>query len=157
MTLTRYKRMRDLDPFTGLLDWPDFFTDTMARFPKFFGREDGRDLVTAIHPAVDVYEDDGYVFVRMDLPGLTKDEIDITFDGHILSVTGRREEETAKDGGCYWSRERFAGDFHRYVHIPGDVVSDKLKARYENGVLEVSLPKAEKVKRKKVAIESGKK
>jgi HSP20 family protein len=149
--------MRDLDPFTGLMDWPDFFTDTMTRLPRLYRWETEGNGGAAIHPAVDMYEDDGYIFVRMDLPGMTKDEIDISFDGHILSVTGRREEDKAKDGGCYWSRERFAGDFHRYVHIPGDVVSDKLKATYENGVLDVSLPKAEKVKRAKIAIESGKK
>ena len=157
MAITRYRRMMDLDPFSGLLDWPDFFTDAMTRFPRLSGWRLGGNGGAAIHPAVDMYEDDEYIFVRMDLPRMTRDEIDISFDGHILSVTGRREEDKAKDGGCYWSRERFTGDFHRYVHIPADVVSDKLKATYDNGVLEVSVPKAEKVKRSKIAIESGKK
>jgi len=156
MAITRYRRMRDLDPLTGLLDWPDLFTDTMVGFPRFRGWDRGGDLGTSVHPSVDVYEDDGNVFVRMDLPGMNKDDIDISFDGHVLSVTGRREEAMDKDGGCYWSRERFSGEFHRYVHVPADVVADKLKATYESGVLEVSFPKAEKVKRTKIAIESGK-
>jgi HSP20 family protein len=93
----------------------------------------------------------------MDLPGVSKDEIDISFDGHILSVTGRREGEKSEGDTCYWSRERFAGEFHRYVHIPAEVISDGLKAKYDNGILEVALPKPEAAKRKKIAIESGKK
>ena len=57
---------------------------------------------------------------------------------------------------CYWYRERYFGEFHRYVHIPAEVSSDDLKARYEDGVLTVTLHKEEKAKRKKIAIEAGK-
>lgn len=150
MTITRYRRPRE--PFSGMFEYPDIFSDRIWDVPSYYGR----DVSTAWHPSADVYEDDNLVIVKMDLPGMTKDEIDISFDGHVLAVTGRRDGDDV-DGSCHWSRERFHGDFHRYVHIPTDVGSENLKATYENGVLEVALEKAEKVKTKKIAIESGEK
>lgn len=154
MAITRYRGLRGLAPFTGMFDWPDMYSDTFLDFPSLFER--GVGLPTAWHPSVDMYEDNGKIFVRMDLPGLSKEDIDISFDGHVLSVTGQREEGKLNEGSCYWSRERFSGDFHRYVHIPAEVLSEKLKAKFKDGVLEIELPKAEKAKRKKIAIESGK-
>lgn len=157
MAITRYRGLRGLEPFASMFDWPDLYSDTLLDFPRLFGRNRGVELPMVWHPSVDMYESDGSVLVRMDLPGLSKDDIDISFDGHVLSVTGQREEEEEKtdEGSCYWSRERFTGDFHRYVHIPTEVLSEKLKAKFKDGVLEIELPKAEKAKRKKIAIEFG--
>ena len=157
MAITRYRRLRDMDPFTRFFDAPDVFTDRLMDWPRLFGRDRVFDLPMAWHPSTDVYEEDDKVYVKMDLPGLTKDEIDVSFDGHILSVTGHRKTEKEKDDGCYWSRERYTGEFHRYVHIPVEVGSKDLKAKYEDGVLLVTLEKAEKMKKTKIAIESGKK
>ena len=156
MAITRYNRsrgLRTLDPFEAILDFPELYGGRILDyFPNFFGRDMS---VTAWHPSVDMYEDENNIYVKMDLPGITKDDINMSFDGHILSVTGRREAEDIEDeGGSYWSRERYIGEFHRYVHIPGDVDSDNLKAKFKDGVLEVTLPKTEKAKAKKIAIES---
>ncbi len=155
MTLTKYRRRADWEPFRSFYDYPEVRAERMTDFPSFFGREQGAGLPTAWHPSADVYEDDGDVFVQIDLPGMKKDDIDISFDGHVLSITGRREEKDFKESERYWSRERYFGEFHRYVHVPAEVTSDDLKARYEDGVLVVALHKAEKAKRKKIAIESG--
>jgi HSP20 family protein len=156
MTLTRYRRMTDRDPFRSFYDVPDVFGERRFDFPTLFGHDRGVTVPTAWHPTSDVFEDDGNVYVKMDLPGLNKDEIDIGFDGHILSITGRRDEGDLKENECYWSRERYYGEFHRYVHIPAEVSSDDLKAKYDDGVLTVTLHKEEKAKRKKIAIEAGK-
>jgi len=155
MTLTKYRRHTDWDPLRTFYGAGDVFTDRMMDIPSLLDRERDMGFVSAWHPKVDVFEDDGYVFVKMDLPGMSKDEIDISFDGHVLSITGRREEEELKEKECYWSRERFIGEFHRYVHIPAEVSSDDLNAKYDDGVLKVRLQKTEGAKRKKVAIESG--
>lgn len=157
MAITGYNRsrgLRMLDPFEALFDFQELSGGRMLDyFPSLLGRDMS---VTAWHPSVDIYEDENNVYVKMDLPGITKDDINISFDGHILSVTGRREAEDIEDeGGSYWFRERFTGEFHRYVHIPGDVDSEQLKARFKDGVLEVTLPKSEKAKAKKIPIESG--
>ena len=156
MTLTRYSRGTDWEPLRSLYEFPDVFTDRMLDFPRFLGRDREGAMPTVWHPSSDVFEDDGNVYVKMDLPGLKKDEIDISFDGHILSITGRRMEEDLKESECYWSRERYHGEFHRYVHIPAEVSSEDLKAKYDEGVLTVTLHKEEKAKRKKIAIEAGK-
>lgn len=156
MTLTRYRRVTDWEPFRSFYDVPDVFTKRMLDFPTFFGRDREVAVPMTWHPSSDVFEDDGNVYVKMDLPGLKKEEIDISFDGHILSITGRREEEDLKESECYWSRERYFGEFHRYVHIPAEVSSDDLKAKYDEGVLTVALHKEEKAKKKKITIEAGK-
>jgi HSP20 family protein len=156
MTLTRYKRRTDWDPFESFYDFPDVFSERMLDFPRFSGHNHPVAMPTTWHPSADVFEDGGNVYVKMDLPGMSKDDIDISFDGHILSITGRREETELKDTECYWSRERYYGEFHRYVHVPAEVSSEDLKAKYEDGVLMVTLHKEEKAKRKKIAIEAGK-
>jgi HSP20 family protein len=156
MAITRYNRrrgLRTLDPLSYFFDFPELYSGRMLNLiPGFF---DDSVTTLAYHPAIDMYEDDESVRVKLDLPGMSKDEINISFDGHILSITGRREEKDEKKSGSYWSRERFTGEFHRYVHIPSDVDSEKLKANFKDGVLEVILPKVEEAKVKKIAIESG--
>ncbi len=156
MTLTKYRRRTDWDPYGRFYDLPDVFTDRMLDYPSVFGRERGVAIPTAWHPSADLYVDDDSVHVKMDLPGMKRDEIDISFDGHILSIMGNREEKDLKENECYWSRERHSGEFHRYVHIPTEVSPDDLKAKYEDGVLMVTLHKMERAMRKKVAIETGK-
>lgn len=153
MTLTRYRRSTDWEPMRAFYDLPEVFGEGMLDFPP---SERGVGLPRAWHPSADVFEDNGNVYVTMDLPGLSRDEIDISFDGHILSVTGRRKEEELKKTESYWSRERFAGEFHRFVHVPAEVSSEDLKAKYDGGVLRITLHKTEKAKRKKIAIEAGK-
>ena len=125
----------------------------MLNLPELFG--DGGATPLAWHPPVDMREDNDQVFVKMDLPGLTAEDIDISFDGHILSITGKRKEEAEENEGCYWSRERFSGEFHRYIHIPAEVSSEKLSAAFKDGVLKVTLPKSEKSKVKRIPVSSG--
>lgn len=155
MAITRFRRLRELDPFTSFFDLPDVFSDRMLDFPRLVGRSRTGDMPTAWHPSVDVYDDEEKVYVKMDLPGVSKDDIDISFDGHILSITGHRKTEKEVNEDGYWSRERYTGEFRRHVHIPTDVGSDDLKATYKDGVLLVTLHKTEKVKKKKIDIESG--
>ncbi|RJP24231.1 MAG: Hsp20/alpha crystallin family protein [Candidatus Abyssobacteria bacterium SURF_5] len=150
MALNRYSgRTQRWNPVADLLELADLYGGRMLDVPDFF--QNGG----AWHPAVDMLEDNDTVFVKMDLPGLSKDDINISFDGHILSITGVRKEEEMKEGASYRSRERFTGEFHRYIHIPAEISSDKLAATFKDGVLEVSLPKSEKNKLRKIAIQSG--
>ena len=97
MAITQYKRRGNWDPFADFYSLADVFADRPAFMPSIFGRDRAAELPGAWHPSVDVMESDEKVFVSMDLPGLTKDEIDISFDGHVLSITGHRNGE--KNGG----------------------------------------------------------
>ncbi len=150
MALVRYRNLGGWNPVSDLMDLMDLGSRRFANFDV----GDGATRV-AWHPPVDMYEDNDMILVRMDLPGMKKDEIDISFDGHILSITGTRQEKELNGNGSYWSRERFTGEFHRYVHIPAEVSSEGLVATFTDGVLEVSLPKKESSRLKKIPIESG--
>jgi len=103
-------------------------------------------------PAVDVYEDKDNLLVKAELPGLKKEEIDISLQDGYLSLTGeRKQEEKREDSGIYRS-ERWVGRFHRSISLPCRVNADKITAAYNEGVLTVTLPKAEEAKPKQIPI-----
>jgi HSP20 family protein len=92
-------------------------------------------------PDVDVFEKDGNVVVRTDLPGLRPEDIDVSVEGDVLTIKGHREEEKEVKEEDYYCSERATGDFVRTVRLPEGVTADKVEAHYENGVLEVTVPK----------------
>jgi HSP20 family protein len=105
------------------------------------------------HPSADIWEDGEYVMVKLDLPGLEEKDIEVTFDGHLLSIKGERGEGDIRGDNGYYSRERFYGKFHRILHLPATTSSEGLKARYYQGVLEIKVPKKEQAKRKAIKVE----
>ena len=106
-------------------------------------------------PAMDLYEDKDNVYVRAELPGMKKEDIDLSLHEGSLSISGeRKHEETHKDAEVYRS-ERFFGRFQRSVTLPTLVSADKIKAQYKDGVLTVTLPKAEEAKPKHIDVNVG--
>ncbi len=103
-------------------------------------------------PALDVYEDKDNLFVRAELPGMKKEDISLTLHDGSLSISGeRKSEEKFKDAQVYRS-ERFEGRFQRTVTLPTPVQADKVKAQYKDGILTVTLPKAEEAKPKQIDV-----
>ena len=103
-------------------------------------------------PALDVYEDKDNVCVRAELPGMKKEEIDLSLHNGSLSISGeRKSEEKYKDAEVYRS-ERFFGRFQRTVTLPTPVAVDKVKAAYQDGILTVTLPKSEEAKPKHIDV-----
>jgi len=103
-------------------------------------------------PAVDVYEEKDSLLVKAELPGLKKEDISISLDNGNLTLSGeRKQEEKRQDAGVYHS-ERWVGRFHRTVSLPFRVDAEKIKASYNEGVLTVTLPKAEDAKPKQIPI-----
>jgi HSP20 family protein len=107
-------------------------------------------------PAVDVFEKDNNVMVRANLPGLKKEEIDITATEESITLSGeyKREEEVKEES--FLRRERQMGRFSRTVSMPAAIKPDDVKAVFRDGVLEITAPKSEeaRAKEKKVSIES---
>lgn len=99
------------------------------------------------YPAVDLYEDKDHLFFRAELPGLDKKDIHVELTDGVLTLSGERKS-FGKDG-----EEKTSSKFSRSVSVPTKVEQEKISAAYENGVLTVTLPKAEEVKPKRVAIE----
>ena len=102
--------------------------------------------------ALDVYEKDDAVVVKAALPGVRPDEVDISVTGDVLTIKGEtKSEEETKDGN-YHRRELRYGVFARSIPLPTLVDHDKAEATFENGILTVSLPKAEEAKPKSIKI-----
>ncbi len=103
-------------------------------------------------PAMDLYETDDAVVVKMALPGVDPDKVEIRIAGDMLTIRGRVEEDVVEEGATYYVRERRAGAFSRTIQLPVPVVADEAEAVFENGVLTLTLPKAEEVRPKTIAI-----
>jgi HSP20 family protein len=103
-------------------------------------------------PAVDVYEDKDEVFIKAELPGLSKEDISVEVTDATLTIKGeKKREETIKEED-YYCCERAFGCFTRAVDLPCEVKADQVNASFKNGVLEVRMPKTEEAKKKAVIV-----
>ncbi len=114
-------------------------------WPSFF------DLGT-FGPAVDVVEDDDEVRVVAELPGLSKDDFTVKAEGRKVYLEGERKNERTERGRGYTYAERSYGAFSRVIPLPCEVLPDKAKASYRNGLLELRLPKSEAGKAGRVRV-----
>jgi len=105
-------------------------------------------------PAVDMYQTDNEVVVKAALPGIKADEVQINVTGEVLSIKGEVKEKEELKEKAYHIREQRWGTFERTIALPTDVISDKAKAEFENGVLTITLPKAEEVRPKTISIKT---
>ena len=103
-------------------------------------------------PVVDVIEDDDNVVIRANLPGMEKDDIDLSVVGDTLTLKGEKKQESEVKEGNYYRIERSYGLFQREIPLPSAVDADKVEASYKDGVLEVKLPRKEGAKAKKISI-----
>ena len=105
-------------------------------------------------PAVDLYQTDNEVVVKASLPGVKSDEVQINVTGEILTIKGEVKQKEEVKEKTYHIREQRWGMFERALALPTDVIADKAKAEFENGVLTITLPKAEEVKPKTITIKA---
>jgi HSP20 family protein len=103
-------------------------------------------------PALDVYEQKDDLIVKAEIPGLTKDEIDITLEGNTLTIKGEKKKEEEIKEEDYYRCERTYGAFSRSIDLPAAVHTDKVNASFNNGVLEIRLPKTEEAKKNVVKV-----
>lgn len=105
-------------------------------------------------PKADIYETKDAIVLIADMPGVDEKSVDITLEKNVLTITGIVEPETYKDHSIAYY-EYDSGDYQRAFTISDEVDRDKIKASVKQGVLRVTLPKAEPVKAKKIAIKTG--
>jgi HSP20 family protein len=112
----------------------------------------GSQLLSGWTPALDLYEDKDHFVVKAELPGMKKEDIEVSMHEGSLSISGeRKSEEKHKDADVYRT-ERFFGRFQRTVALPTPVAADKVKAAYKDGVLTITLPKTEEAKPKQIEV-----
>jgi HSP20 family protein len=112
----------------------------------------GSQLAQGWFPAVDVYEDKDSLQVKAELPGLKKEDIAISLQEGFLTLSGERKQEQKHEGADVYRAERWVGQFERSINLPCSVEADKITATYNEGVLTVTLPKAEEAKPKQIPI-----
>jgi HSP20 family protein len=93
-------------------------------------------------PAIDVIQQDEDLVIRAELPGVKPENVDITVQNGVLAISGNIEEEREEERQGYLVRERRYGTFRRSLQLPQDVDEDQINARFENGVLEITIPGA---------------
>ncbi len=105
-------------------------------------------------PAIDMYQTDDDVVVKAALPGFKADEVQINVTGDVLTLRGEMKQEEDKKDKAWHIREQRWSSFERSITLPTDVKADKAVADFENGILTVTLPKAEGVKPKTITVKA---
>ena len=108
---------------------------------------------TSFFPAVDVYETPDSVVVEVEAPGMKKEDIKITIEDDVLRIHGEKKLEKENKDKNYYIVERSYGTFERAFKLPEYVDTEKIKAKFENGVLKISLPKKEEEKKKVIDVQ----
>ncbi|MCP4259183.1 MAG: Hsp20/alpha crystallin family protein [Planctomycetes bacterium] len=145
MTLVRFNK-RHRDNLTRL------HGEMNDLFGGFFRGFDGPFAGYKAWPAIDVAEEENAIIVRAEVPGCKPDDIDISVHGNVLTISGEKKLSEEKKEKGYYHVESSYGSFRREVTLPTDVNQSKVDATYTDGVLSITLPKAEKAKTIKVKI-----
>lgn len=103
-------------------------------------------------PPLDVVEDKDAFTIRAEIPGMKREDIEVSIQDGALVISGERQEEKVNEGSEVHRKERYYGRFSRALTLPVAVSSDKVKASYKDGVLTVTLPKAEEAKPKQITV-----
>jgi HSP20 family protein len=111
--------------------------------------------VTYDFPPINVWLSEDDVIVTAELPGVDAAQLDISVVADALTISGQRDPETLKEGEVYHRQERSSGSFARSLKLPFQVEAGKVEARYEKGILEITLPRSEVEKPKKIAIQTA--
>jgi HSP20 family protein len=147
------KRSRDLwDPFDFVRELQDEMGRFLSTLPA--GRNGGDFGWRRIfEPDIEIKEENDHFLVRADLPGIRREDLDLTVTGNLLTLKGERKGETESKGKNYAYSERFYGAFSRTLELPTEVDANQVKATYRDGVLELVLPKTENEKPKQIKVE----
>jgi HSP20 family protein len=143
--------------FLSPLDEFDQWFDEVRRnwMQPFFGRgwpEAGAMFGTRM-PRVDVIDRDQEFVVRAELPGITKDNLDVSLTENVLTIHASTRHEDQEEKGQYFRRELSQGEFQRIIRLPTPVQGDQTKASFKDGILELVLPKAAGAQRQTIKIE----
>ena len=139
MALIRWEPVPVNRLFNSLFDTPTVHTAPVRRFA----------------PATDLIASDTHYILRADLPGVSEDDVSIELDDNVLTITGERKSQHEERKSGYYRMERSSGSFRRSLRLPDGVDGDAIKATFDRGVLEVTVPKPEQPQPRRVQITVG--
>jgi HSP20 family protein len=106
------------------------------------------ELFGPLSPQVDEIEDDKAIHIKVELPGMDKEDVDISLSGGMLTITGEKKREEEEKGKDFYRKERSFGSFRRTLPIPVEVDEAKIKASFKKGILSIDLPKTPEARKK---------
>lgn len=141
-----FKWSENWDPFVGL-------RSMQKELERIFGGVGtGRGVGGGVYPPVNVYNGEAEIVVECEVPGMKKEDIDLSLTAETLVVKGTKAPSAEEDAVKYQRRERGAGDFSRTIVLPDKVDADGITAALERGILTIRLPKSEAAKPKQITV-----
>lgn len=128
----------------------DQFFDDLAPFS--WGRENGGRALRTWAPSADITEDEEEYQIRMDIPGMEKNDIKVNVQDGRITITGERKTEEKEEKKDFVRQERYQGSFYRSFSLPDKLKEDAIQASFKDGVLKLVIPKAEVVKPKAIKV-----
>ena len=153
MRLIRYQAPHST-PWPALDRWSNLREELNSLFDMPFSSGLGRtgQLFTGWSPALDLYESGDHLVAVVELPGMRKEDIDISLHDGTLTISGERKRDRNTNGEAAQRTERYVGTFRRSISLPTRVDASKVSATYEDGILKVTLPKADEAKPKQIKV-----
>jgi len=148
MSMVRYEPWGLLNQLHGEID--RLFDSRMGKY----GEENGQLAASDWVPAVDIKEEENRFIIHADVPGVDPADIEVNMEHGVLSIKGERRSETKEEREGYKRVERARGTFFRRFSLPDTVDADAISAKAKDGVLEIVIPKQEKLQPKRIQVES---
>jgi HSP20 family protein len=125
----------------------DVWSDRLLReWPRFKGEE--------WVPSFNFYEKDGNYYLDAEVPGVKKEDLSISIDKNVVTISGKKESRKEEEGADYYLQEAVTGSFTRSIRVPGEIEEDKVSALFKDGVLTLTLPQKKAPEAKKIKIEA---
>ena len=155
MAIQKRHKQRALAPWrpfskTGEMD--RWLEDLFGLYPLALWRQTPLTMGREWIPAIDIFEKSGQFMIKAELPGIKPDDIDISVSGNTMTIKGEKKTECETKEENYHRSECAYGSFYRSIRLPSNANTERVQADYENGVLEVTIPKVAESKSKKIEI-----
>lgn len=151
--LVRKEETHPVSPFEEMERYFDRFSKhplSLMTRPSWSGFDFPR--MEEMSPSVDIFEEKGKVIIKAEVPGINKDDLDVSITENTVTISGEKKQEEKVERKDYHREERRYGSFCRRFRLPADVDADKAEASFKNGVLELCLPKMKESIQKKITI-----
>ena len=153
MALTKWKPEHEVSAWTPFKDLMNMQREIGRVFDSLFSDfEGGSSFVSQWAPRVDVMEHGDAYMIKVELPGVNKNDVKITLQENVLTIRGEKKQEEEEKETNYHRVERSYGSFERSFTLPTGVKSDQIDASYKDGVLTITLPKVEEAKPKEIEV-----
>lgn len=152
MAFEKWHPLKELEGMRREMDriWGELLPSSKSMEPRWRGRAPGKE---AVRPYIDIIDRFDEILIRAEMPGVKKEDIDISLEENILTIKGEIKNEVQANDGNYTCSERNYRSYLRSIDIPAKITADKITAALKDGILSVHLPKAAGVQPKKIKVE----